>query len=81
VPKKELARDNRPGVRLQLVIDQLRGGVPPVDPVRASWDEGELVGPTWAYRNYHLGRTEYAQGRIPKDLLWMYTDERYGEKG
>jgi hypothetical protein len=46
--------------------------VPPVDPVRAEWDEGELVGPTWAYRNYHLGRTEYAQGRIPKDLLWMY---------
>jgi hypothetical protein len=72
VAKKELARDNRPSARLQLVIDQLRGGVPPVDPVRAAWDEGELVGPTWAYRNYHLGRTEYAQARIPKDLLWMY---------
>lgn len=79
--KKELAKDKTPPPRIQRVIDQLRDGRPGTDPVRASWDEGELIGPTFAYRNFHLGRYEYAQGRIPEDLLWMYVDPRYGAKG
>jgi len=72
VSKKELARDKRPGERIQRVIDALHAGRVPVDPTRAEWDEGALVGPTFAYRNFALGRYEYAQGRIPQDLLWQY---------
>ena len=81
MPGSELARDKVPTPRIQKVIDELRDGVPPVDPVRAGWDEGEPVGPFFTYRNFSLGRYEYAQGRIPTGLLWQYTDPAYGDRG
>lgn len=81
MPKKELARDKAAPPRIQRAIDALHAGRVPVDPVRAEWDEGELVGPTFTYRNFWHGRYEYAQGRIPQDLLWQYEDPAYGEQG
>jgi hypothetical protein len=69
--KKELARDRQPGERIQKVIDQLRGGVPPVDPVQASWDDPE-GGASFGYYNFHEHRHEYGRGKIPHDQLWKY---------
>jgi hypothetical protein len=71
VVKKDLARDQQNSPRIQKVIDQLRGGVPPVDPVQAEWDDPE-GGASFAYRNFHLGRYEYGRGKIPRDQLWKY---------
>lgn len=80
MPKKELARDRQPGERIQKVIDQLREGVPPVDPVQATWDDPE-GGASFGYYNFAAHRHEYGRGKIPKDQLWMYEDERYGAQG
>jgi hypothetical protein len=71
VAKKELARDNKPSERLQKVIDALRGGVPPVDPTRAEWDD-PAGGASFAYYNFAAGRFEYGRGKIPRDQLWKY---------
>lgn len=75
--KKELARDRQNTPRIQRVVDALYGGHIPIDPVPVSWQDSEASGPTLAYHNYHLGRTEVIRGRIPKDRLWEYSDPAY----
>lgn len=80
--KKELARDRQNSPRIQKVIDALYGGHIPIDTQRAAWDDGPDDGPFFTYCNYSEGgRFESASGRIPKELLWMYSDPRYKKGG
>jgi hypothetical protein len=71
----ERARDQRPSRAIQAMIDSIRGGKVPIDPVAAPWHNPESGLPSFGYYNFYRERHEYGAGRIPKPLLWQYGPE------
>ena len=69
MPNEENTRKTRKWdtIRRQLLGDKV---IP--DPVRAEWDTGEYEGQCFTYRNFRLGRYEWAYGRIPAGRLSDY---------